>query len=76
MTHIIHNMILTQRQLPVMCEICCKFFVFQQNSLLSVHSLCVFHYSIIGELAWRLLLHEGITLSLCNVIVKFVAYCL
>jgi len=26
-------MFLTQHQLPVMCEICCEFFVFQQNNL-------------------------------------------
>jgi len=30
-----HNMLPTRQQLPVMCEICCEFFVFQQNSILA-----------------------------------------
>jgi len=26
------NMFLTQQQLPVMCETCCEFFIFQRNN--------------------------------------------
>ena len=41
MTHY-HNMLLTQRQLSVMCEICCEFFIFQQNNAsVSMHRLRV-----------------------------------
>ena len=28
-----HNMLLTQQHLPILCEICCEFFVFQQNNV-------------------------------------------
>ena len=28
-----HNILLTQQQLPVMCEICCEFFIFQRNNM-------------------------------------------
>jgi len=28
-----HNTLLTRQQLPVMCEICCEFFIFQRNNV-------------------------------------------
>ena len=28
-----HNMLLTTQLLPVMCEICCEFFIFQRNNV-------------------------------------------
>jgi len=34
-----HNMLLIQHQLPVICEICCEFFIFQQNNM-SAHWAC------------------------------------